>query len=222
MNAPRPYRLAAVLAALFVPAALAAGSPPKTAPPKTAPPGSAANTAPPVERTIEVHVGIRDLAYLGQPLPDLLKKFPGAEVIPFAGQDDAASVKIASEGITCIAVGPKGDLRVASIGFNMSGEVEGIAETKYRTSKGIGKGSTVNDLLEAYGQPADILGAQPRGALRRSPPPDSPSLAKQYQYARDDGAVKSFFVVQDTEVTRLVVNEIAPLDQYIVKARAKK
>ena len=179
---------------------------------------SGAATRPP----IELHVGIRDLVYIGQPLAELIKKFPDAQVVPFSGQEDAASVRIVEAGISCIAVGKPGDLKVASIGFNLDGVDDGVAETPYRTGKGIGKGSTVNDLLEAYGQPFEVLGEQPRGTLRRRVPVDSPSLPKMYQYKNEDGGIKTFFLVQDHLVRRLVVNDLQPLDQHVVKGRPKK
>ncbi len=174
-------------------------------------------------QTIEIHVGIRGLAYIGQPLTDLIKKLPGAQVNPFSGQDDAVTVNIADAGISCIAVGSPGDLRIASVGFNLDGVFEGIKETKYRTSKGIGKGSTVNDLLEAYGQPVEVLGEQqPRDSLHRTVPLESPAVPKMYQYKNEDGAIKTFFLVQDHLVKRVVVNELAPLDQHVIKGRPKK
>ena len=197
---------------------LAASLPVFAAPNPPAKEGSGAGKTSP----IELHIGIRDLVYIGQPLADLVKKFPGAKVLPFSGQDDAASVRIAAEGISCIAVGMPGDLKVASIGFNLDGAFEGMAETRYRTSKGIGKGSTVNDLLEAYGQPVEVLGEQPRGALRKTVPHESPSAVKMYQYKNEDGAVKTFFLVQENLVRRVVVNDLQPLDQHVVKGSPKK
>ena len=136
------------------------------APPPPGKKDTGAGTKPP----IELHVGIRDLVYIGQPLDELIKRFPGAKVHPFSGQDDAANVRIAEAGISCIAVGNPGELKLASIGFNLDGVYDGMAETPYRTGKGIGKGSTVNDLLEAYGQPFEMLGPVPGDAahtLRR-------------------------------------------------------
>jgi hypothetical protein len=198
------------LLALSLPVFAAPDPPPKG--------NSGAGRTPP----IELHVGIRDLVYIGQPLADLVKKFPGARVLPFSGQDDAANVRIAEAGISCIAVGKPGDLKVASIGFNLDGVYEGMAETPYRTGKGIGKGSTVNDLLEAYGQPFEVLGEQPRGALHKSVPIESPSVPKMYQYKNEDGGVKTFFLIQDHLVRRVVVNDLQPLDQHVVKGRPKK
>jgi len=188
------------------------------APPPPGKKDTGAGTKPP----IELHVGIRDLVYIGQPLDELIKKFPGAKVHPFSGQDDAANVRIAEAGISCIAVGNPGELKLASIGFNLDGVYDGMAETPYRTGKGIGKGSTVNDLLEAYGQPFEVLGQEPRGALRKRPPVESPAAPKMYQYKNEDGGIQTFFLVQDHLVRRVVVNDLKPLDQHVVKGRPKK
>jgi len=183
--------------------------------------GSKKNVAPAARPPIELHVGIKDLVYIGQPLSELQKKFPQATTRPFSGQDDAVSVKIADAGISCIAVGAPGDLKVASIGFNLDGAYEGLDEAPYRTVKGIGKGSTVNDLLEAYGPPADVLGKQPRGPLHRNKP-DDPGSPQMYQYKKEDGSVLTFFLVQGDLVRRLVVNELDPLDKHVVKGSPKK
>jgi len=71
------------------------------------------------------------------------------------------------------------DLKIASVGFNVDGVHNGVSEGNFRTGKGIGKGSTVNDVLEAYGQPVEILGQQPAGALKRKvAPDDDPSVRR--------------------------------------------
>ena len=182
----------------------------------------AAKGGPEAPRGIELHVGARDTAYLGQPLTDLLKKFPGAKVVPFAEQTDVVTIKVAEAGLSCIAVGSTDDLKIASVGFNFDGVYEGVAEGRFRTSKGIGKGSTVNDLLEAYGQPAEILGARTPGTLKTRPAPDDPAAAQMYQYKSEDGAVTTYFLVQGNLVRRLVVNELKPLQDHVVKGRPKK
>jgi hypothetical protein len=171
---------------------------------------------------IEMHVGIPAFVYIGQSLPEVLKKFPRAQVLPFSGQEDAKVVKIAEEGISCVAVGDPGDLKLASVGFNLDGAHEGIVEGKFRTRQGIGKGSTVNDVLETYGQPVEILGEQPRSGLKRTPAPEDPSVPKMYQYANEDGSIKTYFLIVDHLVKRIVVNHLAPLDQHIVKGGQKK
>jgi hypothetical protein len=77
-------------------------------------------------------------------------------------------------------------------------------------------------VLEAYGQPVEILAEQPKGALRRKVAPDDPSIPKLYQYANEDGSVKTHFLIVDHRVMRIVVNQLAPLDQHIVKGGQKK
>jgi len=77
-------------------------------------------------------------------------------------------------------------------------------------------------VLEAYGQPVEILAQKPAGALKRNVAPDDPSVPKMYQYASDDGSVKTYFLVVDHEVKRIVVNHLAPLDEHIVKGGPKK
>jgi len=191
-------------------------------------PDAGSGAAPPAAQrpdathTIEIHVGVAGVAYIGQPLGDLVHRFPAAQVEAFAKQADAAVVRIPDAGISCYVVGddPK-DLRVASVGFNFEETYQGVSEAGYRTSKGIGKGSTVNDLLEAYG-PAEILGdrAQPP-ALRRHAPPEDPNAPRKYQYASPDASVKTYFVVEGARVLRVVINHLAPLDKHILKNRPK-
>ncbi len=203
----RARRTAAILLLLGLPAvARAAGGPPKPAQPP---------------RTIELHIGVPGLVYIGQPLKELLKKFPKAESSPFSGQQDAMSVKVEEIGVSCIAVGDPGDLKLASVGFNLDGVYPGIAEGPYRTGKGIGKGSTVNDLLEAYGRPVEISGERPRGPSRPRPGSDPPKR-QRYQYANADNTVRTYFLVDENRVTQIVVNDLRPLDQHIVKASPKK
>jgi len=172
---------------------------------------------------IEMHVGIPGYIFIGQPLAELQKKFPDAQVVPFSGQKDSMIVKIAKTGISCLAVGAAEDLKIASVGFNVDGVHNGVSEGNFRTGKGIGKGSTVNDVLEAYGQPVEILAQKPAGALKpKKAPDDDPSVPKMYQYASADGSVKTYFLVVDHLVKRIVVNHLAPLDEHIVKGAPKK
>ena len=119
-------------------------------------------------------------------------------------------------------VGNPGDLKLASVGFNLDGTYPGMAESAYRTSKGIGKGSTVNDLLEAYGRPAEISGGRPRGQSRRPRPGGDPPQRQKYQYANADNTVRTYFLVDENRVTQIVVNDLRPLDKHIVKATPKK
>jgi len=173
-------------------------------------------------RTIELHIGVPGLVYVGQPLQEFLKKFPKAQSVPFSGQQDATSVSVEGAGLSCIAVGNPGDLKLASVGFNLDGTYPGMAEGTYRTSKGIGKGSTVNDLLEAYGRPAEISGERPRGTTRPPQRGSDPPKRQRYQYANADNTVRTYFLVDENRVTQIVVNDLGPLDQHIVKAPPKK
>ena len=165
--------------------------------------------------TVRLHVGVPDRVFIGQPRDLLLKAFPGAESSPFAGQKDAITVRSKDGGISCVLTGTSDeDFRVASVGFNLEGIYEGIGEGEWRTEADIGKGSTVNDLLAAYGQPADIID---KGARRRPgsrPAPDTPKL---YQYRNDDGTVSTSFVVQSNRVVRIVVNHLEPLERHLLR-----
>ena len=212
---------------IFLPAVVAAGQePPAPGAEGTAAageaPAPAAASGEAGARTVELHAGLPGMAFIGQALEDLLKRFPGADVQPFAGQDDAVTVKVAAAGISCIAVGAPDKLKVASVGFNLDGTYEGIGEGNFRTAKGIGKGSTVNDLIEAYGPPVDMVSSRPRG----SPPPRpgariDPSLPQKYQYENESGAIRTYFLIENYRVTRIVVNELKSLEQHLIKARPK-
>ena len=171
--------------------------------------------------TIELHIGVPGLAYIGQPLQEFRKKFPKAQVTPFSGQADAVTVTAQEAGISCIAVGHPGDLKLASVGFNLDGSYEGMAEGGYRTSQGIGKGSTVNDVLGAYGKPVDILGERPRGPERRPRPGADPPTRQKYQYANPDDTVRTYFLVDQSRVTQVVINDLRPLQEHILKAPPK-
>jgi hypothetical protein len=166
-----------------------------------------------------MHAGIPGVAYVGQPLKDLVARFPQARVTPFARQDDAVTVQVAGLGISCVAIGATpGELKVASAGFNLEGSYEGVSECGCRTREGIGKGSTVNDLLEAYGQPREILGQRRANPLlKRRPEPEDPHAPLRYQYASPDGTRTTSFVVQDARVLRVVVYDLAPIDRHILR-----
>lgn len=216
-------RLLGTLLILLPTALVAAGDPPAPPPATKTAAGEGPPAAPGSGKTltVELHSGIPGMAFIGQPLEDLLKRFPGADVSAFAGQEDAVTVKVPAVGISCIAVGAPDSLKVASVGFNLEGAYEGMAEGNFRTGKGIGKGSTVNDLLEAYGPPIDMMSARPRGASPRADGKEDPSLPRKYQYVNESGSVRTYFSVENYRVTRIVVNELAPLEQHLIKARPK-
>lgn len=223
MNTIRALRLFGLLLFLL-PAVLPAVEQPPTPPPAGTPAadeGPAAATGERAAQTVELHAGIPGVVFIGQSLEDLLKRFPAADVRAFAGQEDAVTVKVPAAGISCIAVGPPDSMKVASVGFNLDGTYEGIGEGNYRTGKGIGKGSTVNDLLEAYGPPVDLVTARPKGAPPRPGAKVDPSLPQKYQYENEGGAIRTYFLVENYRVTRIVVNELKSLEQHLIKARPK-
>jgi hypothetical protein len=170
-------------------------------------------------KTVEMHVGIPGVAFIGQTLADFKKAFPAAEVKPFAKQNDAAVVTAAEAGISCIVVGPSPDaLRVASVGFIFDGAYQGSREGGYRTREGIGKGSTVNDLLERYGKPAQVTGDRGTTPALTTPGKiENTSGGKKYQYASPDRKIKTYFVVEGSRITRVVINEIESLDTHLLK-----
>lgn len=224
MRTTRTARLLGTLLILLPAILPAAEKPPAPPPAKTAAAGDgpAAVTGAVGAQTVELHAGIPGVVFIGQSLEDLLKRFPAADVTAFAGQDDAVTVKLPDAGISCIAVGAPDSLKVASVGFNLDGTYEGIGEGNYRTGKGIGKGSTVNDLLEAYGPPVDVVAPRPKGA----PPPRpgakvDPSMPQKYQYENESGAIRTYFLVENYRVTRIVVNELKSLEEHLIKGRPK-
>ncbi|HEV8701177.1 MAG TPA: hypothetical protein VGV60_07900 [Candidatus Polarisedimenticolia bacterium] len=216
-------RLLGTLLILLPTALVAAGDPPAPPPATKTGAGEGPAAAPGADETltVELHSGIPGMAFIGQSLDDLLKKFPGADVTAFAGQDDAVTVKVPAVGISCIAVGAPDSLKVASVGFNLEGAYEGMSEGHFRTGKGIGKGSTVNDLLEAYGPPIDLMSARPRGVAPRADANVDPSVPRKYQYVNESGSVRTYFSVENYRVTRIVVNELAPLERHLLKGRPK-
>lgn len=175
-------------------------------------------------RLIDVHIGIPGYVYLGQPLQELTARFPKATVTPFAGQQDAQVVAVPDEGLSCYVVGPNPEaLRVASIGFNFDQTYMGAKEGAFRTREGVGKGSTINDLLGTYGRPAEITGERTTNpTLRRGAQKDDPGAPKKYHYASADGATKTYFVVQYDRVLRVVVNDLAPLERHLLKRPMEK
>src|SRR5437867_2375415 len=96
-----------------------------------------------------------------------------------------------------------------------------VRAAMYRTSQGIGKGSTVNDVLGAYGKPVDILGERPRGPERRPRPGADPPTRQKYQYANPDDTVRTYFLVDQSRVTQVVINDLRPLQEHILKAPPK-
>ncbi len=203
------------LFALFL---LSAGTAPGAAAPPTAPSDAGKGSQPEAARTIEMHKGVAGLAYIGQPLKDFLGKFPRARPIPFAKQEDAVIVKVPEAGISCMAVGPAGEMKVASVGFNWRAGYEGLAENAYRTSEGIGKGSTINDLLATYGRPTRISAERTNNpGAKGNPMPADPGAPQKYSYGNAGATVTTYFVVEGSDIARVVINHLAPLERHILK-----
>ncbi len=164
---------------------------------------------------IRLHVGVPGRAFIGQARAALLEAFPGAVETPFARQQDAISFQAKEAGIACVLAGPSPtDLRVASVGFNLEGTYEGIGEGEWRTEAGIGKGSTVNDLLATYGKPGRLVDQGARGRSGSPPAPEAPTL---YQYYNTEGTVSTSFVVLFNRVVRIVVNHLDPLERHLIR-----
>jgi len=190
------------LAAGAAAALLALAAPLRAAPAPQKP--SAANSA------IELHVGIRGVAYLGQPLKDLLEKAPGAKVTRNEAQPNTAQVQIPAAGITLLAVGDSDEaLRVASLRFEFDRVYDKFVPKGYRTDKGIGPGSNVNDLVVAHGRPSQIFREREEG-MTDGPPDEEPPYEK-YQYTSPDGEFSTYFVVAGSAVEAVVINEKDPL-----------
>ena len=199
----------------------AAGAPSNPAP--SAPDADSLDSAPSVadadsQRVITLHAGIAGRVYLGQPLKELLEHFPKARVVPFARQNDAAQVRIPDAGISCLATGPTQDeLRVSSIGFNFDLFYEGVAAGDFRTLEGIGRGSTVEDLVRAYGPPSEVVRPKTTNPLVRRTTPDDPDAPMKHLYNNPDGTISTYFVVERGSVRRMSINDLAPLDRHILR-----
>ena len=170
---------------------------------------------------IEMHVGIPGLVYVGQSLTDLKTQFSEIESTSFAGDEKVRIVRILDRGVSCLVAGDSEEvMQVISVGFNFEGTYEGVGESGYRTSEGIGKGSTVNDLLGIYGR-AEITGSGRKNSMQRRNPnaPPDPNEPKKYLFASDDGSVKTYFQSEGARVVRMVINHLALIDQYILKRK---
>jgi len=172
-------------------------------------------------RVIAMHVGIPERVYLGQPLKELLEHFPKARVVPFAGQSDALQVQILDAGISCLVTGSSPEeLQVSAVGFNFDLRYEGVAGGDFRTVEGIGRGSTVEDLMRAYGPPSEVIGPKTNKLQRR--PADTSAdadidLPRKHLYNNPDGTVSTYFVVEQGSVRRVSINDLAPLDRHILR-----
>jgi len=189
-----------------------------------APPKPAAAAKPPVAakpatpaKAIVLHGGVPGLVYLGQPLTEFLSKFPGATSTPFAGQNDVVRIQIPDQGISVLAMGmTPASMTIESIGFNWQGTYEGVKAGTRRTAEGIGPGSNVNELLEAYGKPAEIAQESRKGALAQNTAP-GPDATLRYLYRSADATAATFFIVKGSDVMRMATSHPASVERYILK-----
>lgn len=198
------------------PAPSAAAAKPPVA---TKPPGAPKPAAAP-SKSIVLHEGVPGLVYLGQPLTEFMAKFPGAASTPFAGQNDVVRIQVPDQGISILAMGvTPATMTVESIGFNWVGAYEGVQSGNRRTKEDIGAGSTVNELLEAYGKPADIAQESRKGSLSPQQPP-GPDATLRYLYRSADATSATFFIVKGSQVMRMATSHPASVDRYILKRGA--
>ena len=204
----RPKRLIPVLLATAAVSLAAAVPPPK-------PP--VANSAGPVQ----LHQGVPGIVFIGQPLSELLARFPTAVTSPFAGQADVVRVQVADRGLSCLVMGATpASMTVESIGFNFSGSYEGVDQGAWRTAEGIGRGSTINDLLGTYGKPEETIPERPAGIVPPRRPEAGESTALRHLYRSADGLVTTYFVVQGSDVVRMAIGRPAAVSKYILKTPA--
>ena len=166
---------------------------------------------------IVVHEGIPRVAFLGQPLAEFVAAFPGATKTPYAGQPDVVRLQVPGEGISALAMGlTPASMTIESIGFNFSGEYEGVKESKRRTTEGIGSGSTVNDLLGTYGRPAETAPESRHGTLSPQAAPDR-NAPVRYLYRSTDATITTYFVVEGSVVMRMAMSRPAAVERWILK-----
>ncbi|HEV8122377.1 MAG TPA: hypothetical protein VGQ67_15390 [Candidatus Polarisedimenticolia bacterium] len=171
-----------------------------------------AGASPATRDVIALHVGVPGEVYLGQPLAEFLAHFPGARSEPFAQQTDVVRVQVPSAGLSVLAMGDTpAKMTVESIGFNFSEPYEGIPPGTWRTVEGIGGGSNVNELLEAYGKPSDTSPEKHKGPAAGAPE------RIRHLYRSQDGAVTSYFVVEGSRVLRLAMSRTASIERYLIK-----
>lgn len=183
--------------------------------------GAPAATPPPADAAIVVHSGVPGVVYLGQPLSEFIARFPGAASTPFAGQNEVVRLQVAKEGLSALAMGTTpASMTIESIGFNFGGEYEGVKATRRRTAEGIGSGSTVNDLLGAYGRPAETAPEGRRGTPAPQAPAPDRKAPVRYLYRSADATIATYFVVEGSLVTRMAMSRPASVERWLMKRPA--
>ncbi|HYV17609.1 MAG TPA: hypothetical protein VFC25_01110 [Verrucomicrobiae bacterium] len=214
-GAEPPARAKAPAAAVPAPAAAV----PDT---KAAPePGPATDAS---KDVIQMHVGIPGTIFLGQPLTDVLAHFPGVKKVPFANQPQVVQLQIPEQGISALAMGETpASMTVESIGFNFAETYEGVSPGANRTVEGIGTGSNVNELLEAYGKPAESGPEAHRAAVAPVTPAPGKTEAPErirHLYRSEDGQVATYFIVEGSRVLRMAMSRPASVQRYVVRPPA--
>jgi hypothetical protein len=183
-----------------------------------APQDAPKSAAPGKLNEIDRFVGIPGVLYLGQPLSAMLARFPGAQTSPFGKQAEVVRVQIATEGISCLAMGATpASMTIESIGFTFAQPYEGVAAGRRRTREGIGAGTTVNEMLEIYGRASDIKIERPKSQHGDNQPAPAPDALSQYVYRSEDGLVSTYFVVQGANVLRMAMSHPAMVERYVLK-----
>jgi hypothetical protein len=168
--------------------------------------------------TIQMHLGVPGVVFVGQPLAEFLAKFPAASKSPVVGQTEALRLQVEKEGISCLALGATpASMTIESIGFNFGPPYEGVQPGRRRTREGIGTGSTVNDLLGLYGRPAQTSAEPVPGAPRNKRRVEDPAAPTRHLYRSDDGSTTSYFVVQGADVLRMVIARPAEIAKHLSK-----
>lgn len=207
-------RSACVVLALAVAAAPVLGEAAEKAP--TAPAPAPANLA-----VIQIHVGVPGVVSIGQPLSQFLAKFPTARSVPVADQPNLVRIQVAPEGISCLAVGATpATMTLESIGFNFGPMYEGVGPGRRRTVEGIGTGSSVNELLGTYGRPAESTVERALDAPPPKPGDPAPERQVRHIYKSADGSVTTYFVVQGSDVVRMVIGRPAAIGKNLQKGPA--
>jgi hypothetical protein len=178
----------------------------------------------PSRNVIQMHVGIPGLLWLGQPLAEVLARFPDVKKLPFANQPQVVQLQIPAQGISALAMGETpASMTVESIGFNFAEPYEGVAPGTRRTVEGIGAGSNVNELLEAYGKPAESAPEARHGAVAPvTPAPGKPAAPDRirHMYRSADGQVATYFIVEGSRVLRMAMSRPASVQRYVLKPPA--
>lgn len=173
---------------------------------------------------IEMHVGIPGTIWLGQPLTEVLARFPDVKKLPFANQPQVLQLQLPTEGISALAMGETpASMTVESIGFNFAEPYEGVQPGHRRTVEGIGQGSNVNELLEAYGKPAESAPETRRGAIAPVAPGTPPSGAPErirHLYRNADRSVTTYFIVDGTRVLRMAMSRPAAVGRFVLRPPA--